>query len=149
MDRKKLAVVLSMAMSAGVLMAQSDAAQSPAGSGAADQQTQSATASTARARHHEMNPDKAAARLGKKLNLSSDQVAQIKPILADRQQQVQALRADTSLTQDDKRSRMQAIRDDSKTKMEAVMNDQQKQQFEQMLASRRGHRRGNEKPSGL
>jgi hypothetical protein len=153
MDMKKLAIVLSVAMSASVLMAQSDGLQSAAGSQAgaqqSDTQTPAATAGGMKARRHEMNPDKAAARLGKKLNLSADQVAQIKPILADRQQQVQALRADSSLSQDDRRAKMKSIRDDSKTKMEAVMNDQQKQQFEQMLASRRGHRKGSETPQGM
>ena len=37
---------------------------------------------------------------------------------------------------------MQAIQQDSKGRIEAVLNDSQKQQFEQMLASRKGHRRG-------
>lgn len=133
MRRKMLAVVMGVAMSAGVVMAQ--APQS-----GADVQTSSVMAGGARARHHEMNPDKAAARLGKKLNLTADQVAQIKPILADRQQQMQALRADSSLSQEDRRAKMKAIREDSKTKMEAVMNDAQKQQFEQMQAQRRGPR---------
>jgi hypothetical protein len=146
MYMKKFAVVLGLAMSAGMLMAQSDAAQA-AGS-TADAQTQP-QAGSVKARHREMNPDKAAARLGKKLNLSADQVAQIKPILADRQQQMQALRADTSLTKEDKHAKMKAASEDSKAKMEAVMTDQQKQQFEQMLQERKARRQSkNEKPQG-
>jgi hypothetical protein len=144
MYTKKLAVVLGVVMSAGVVMAQ---AQAPADTQQPAQATTDSQAGGMRARHHEMNPDKAAARLGKKLNLSADQVAQIKPILADRQQQMQVLRADSSLSQDDRRAKMKAIREDSKGKMEAVMNDQQKQQFEQMMAERRGHHNRNEKPS--
>ena len=85
------------------------------------------------------NPDKQARHLGKKLGLSGDQVAQIKPILADRQQQMQSLHADTSLAPQDRRAKAQAIQQDSKSKIEAVLNDSQKQQFEQMLAERHAH----------
>ena len=97
-----------------------------------------------------MNPNKQAKHLAKKLNLSKDQVAQIKPILADRQQQMQSLRADSSLAQQDRRAKAQAIQQDSKSKIEAVLNDSQKQQFEQMLANRRAHRHGHdESPAGI
>ncbi|HTJ29155.1 MAG TPA: hypothetical protein VL346_01555 [Acidobacteriaceae bacterium] len=95
---------------------------------------------------HAMNPERQAKHLRKELGLTRDQIAQIKPILADRQQQVQALRADTSLTQQDRRSKMRAIQQDSKTKIEAVLNDTQKQQYEQMLADRRAHRRNQQVP---
>jgi len=78
----------------------------------------------------------------KKLGLSQDQVAQIKPVLEDRTQKMQALRADASLSPQDRRAKAQDIMQDSKNKIEAVLNDTQKQQFEQMLAERRGHRRG-------
>jgi hypothetical protein len=88
-------------------------------------------------RGQQMDPDRAAARLQKQLNLSADQVAQIKPILADQQQQMQALRADTSLNQEDRRAKGKAIMQDSRTKMEAVMNDDQKKQFEQMMSEQR------------
>jgi periplasmic protein CpxP/Spy len=131
MYTKKLAVLLGLVMSAGMVMAQ-DQAQAPAQGG---QQMSG--------RHgRQMDPDKAAARLGKKLNLSDGQVAQIRPILADQKQQMQTLRADTSLTQDDRRSKAKGIMQDSRTKMEAVMNDQQKQQFEQMLQEQKARRHG-------
>jgi hypothetical protein len=131
MYTKKLAVLLGLVMSAGMVMAQ-DQAPAPAQSG---QQMSG--------RHgRQMDPDKAAARLGKKLNLSADQTAQIKPILSDQQQQMQAVRADTSLSQDDRRSKAKGIMQDSRTKMEAVMNDQQKQQFEQMLQEQKARRHG-------
>jgi hypothetical protein len=146
MYTKRFAVVLGLAMSAGMLMAQ-DGSQSGAPQAAGSTDAQQAQAGGAKARHREMNPDKAAAGLGRKLSLSADQVAQIKPILADRQQQMQALRADTSLTKEDKHAKMKAASEDSRTKLEAVMNDQQKQQFEQMLAERKAKRQSkNEKP---
>lgn len=144
MYSKKLAVVLGLAMSAGMVMAQEPAQTAGSTAGA---QTQQGTAGGMKARHHEMNPDKAAARLGKELNLSADQVAQIKPILADRQQQMRALRTDTSLSKQDKHAKAKAAFEDSNTKIEAVLNDQQKQKFEQMLQERKAKRQSrNEKP---
>jgi Spy/CpxP family protein refolding chaperone len=89
--------------------------------------------------HRNFDPNQQAAHLGQKLGLSSDQVAQIKPILADRFQKMQALRSDASLTQEDRHSKVQAIMQDSNSKIEALLSDTQKQQFEQMLAERRSH----------
>jgi len=74
--------------------------------------------------------------LAQKLNLSQDQLDQIKPILAEQRQQMQALRADTSLSLQDRQAKAEAIRQDSKTKIEALLNDSQKQQFQQILAAR-------------
>ncbi|HWG19682.1 MAG TPA: hypothetical protein VG225_04065 [Terracidiphilus sp.] len=140
----KMTMVLGAMLSAGMVMAQT---QAPAQSEPQAQASQGQTGSGHEGRRHPMNPDKAAARLGKKLNLSADQVAQIKPIFADRQQQMQSLRADTSLSQEDRRAKMKAIHQDSKSKIEAVLNDQQKQQFEEMMQRRHGHHKG-EKPQG-
>jgi periplasmic protein CpxP/Spy len=100
-----------------------------------------ATQNMERHGHKAPDPDRMAKHLGKKLNLSSDQVAQIKPVLEDRVQQMQALRADASLSQQDRRSKAHQIMDDSKNKIEAVLNDTQKQQFEAMLQERRDHHR--------
>jgi hypothetical protein len=89
--------------------------------------------------HRNFDPGQQAARLGTRLGLSSDQVAQIKPILADRFQKMQNLRADNSLSQQDRHSKVQAIMQDSNSKIEALLSDTQKQQFEQMQADRRAH----------
>ena len=67
----------------------------------------------------------------KRYSLSSDQQAQIKPILANQQQQMQALRQDSSLSREDKMAKMKSIRDDSSSKIQAVLNDSQKQKFAQ------------------
>jgi hypothetical protein len=91
--------------------------------------------------HKAPNPDRMAKHLGKKLGLSNDQVAQIKPVLEDRAQQMQALRADATLSQQDRRAKAHQIMDDSKNKIEAVLNDTQKQQFEAMMQQRRDHHR--------
>ena len=74
--------------------------------------------------------------LAEKLNLSQDQVAQIKPILAGERQQMQVLRADTSLSVPDRQAKAKTIRQDAKGKIEALLNDAQKQQFQQIRATR-------------
>ncbi len=134
MNATKATIVLGALLSAGILFAQSpDGNQAPAPNTPQAAQTQ-------QGRHHRsMDPAKQAAHLGKKLGLSSDQVAQLAPIMTDRQQQMQSLRADTSLSQQDRRAKAKSIMEDSKNKIEAVLNDTQKQQFEQMLAERRSH----------
>ncbi len=129
MHTRTISMLLGAVLSTGVVLAQ-----------APDQNQPSSTAQAERP-HHASNPDRMAKHLGKKLGLSSDQVAQIKPVLEDRAQKMQALRADTSLSPQDRRAKAQDIMQDSKTRIEAVLNDSQKQQFEQMLQERRAHRK--------
>jgi Spy/CpxP family protein refolding chaperone len=76
-------------------------------------------------------PDEQVARMTKRYNLSADQQAQIKPIVADQQQKMMALRGDSSLSREDKMAKMKSIHEDSNTKIQAVLNDTQKQQFAQ------------------
>jgi len=107
---------------------------------------QSSAAPAQRGEHRNFDPAQQAAHLGQRLGLSSDQVAQIQPILADRFQKMQTLRADNSLSQDDRRTKAQAIMQDSNGKIEALLTDTQKQQFEQMLAQRRSHQNNRQAP---
>lgn len=132
MNARKATLVLGALLITGAMLASAQSADTAA---PAEQTTQPS------GRHRGMNPDKQAERLGKRLNLSQDQVAQIKPILADRAQQMEALRSDTSLAPEDRRAKARSIMEDSNSKIEAVLNDQQKQQYEEMLASRRSHHR--------
>ena len=134
----KATILLGVLLSAGTLLAQApDQSQAAAANTPETAQTQPGR------EHRNFDPAKQAAHLGKRLGLSSDQVEQIKPILADRQQQMKSLRADTSLSQQDRHEKARAIMQDSKNKLEAVMTDAQKQQFEQMLAQRRNHHSQN------
>lgn len=143
MHKLKTTLVLTALLSTGMLMA-----QEPATPSSNDTQiNQTASQSEGHGRHA-MNPNRQAKHLAKELGLSQDQVAQIKPILADRDQQIQSLRGDNSLAPQDRREKMRGIMQDSKSKIEAVLNDSQKQQFEQMLASRRAHHKGGAAPSG-
>jgi hypothetical protein len=131
-------MLLGAVLATGVALAQAPDQSQPSSAAQATQPT------TGR-EHKAPNPDRMAKHLGKKLNLSNDQVAQIKPVLADRAQQMQALRSDTTLSQQDRRNKAHQIMQDSNTKIEAVLNDTQKQQFEQMLQDRREHHKTQNK----
>jgi Spy/CpxP family protein refolding chaperone len=135
MNRTKATIILGALLSASVMFAQApDSNQAPAANAPQSAPVQPGD------QHRHFDPSQFAAHLGKRLNLTSDQVAQITPILSARQQQMQTLRADTSLSVQDRHTKARAIRQDTNSKIEAVLNDQQKQQFEQMLAQRRAHR---------
>ena len=137
MDTTKATLVLgALLFSASTLLAQApDSNQAPAANAPQVAQPQAARP------HRTFDPAEQAAHLGKRLGLSGDQVAQLQPILAGRAQQMQGLRAAASLTGQDRHAKARAIMQDSNSKMEALMNDTQKQQFEQMLAERRAHRK--------
>jgi protein CpxP len=132
LNARKATLILGALLSAGIVLAQAPASnQAPA---ATPQATPAQPGD-----HRNFDPNTQADRLGQRLSLTPDQVAQIKPILADRFQKMQNLRADTSLTEQDRHAKVRAIMKDSNSKIESVLNDTQKQQFEQMLAERRSH----------
>jgi Spy/CpxP family protein refolding chaperone len=135
MNSTKATIVLGALLSASMMLAQApDSNQAPAANAPQAAQGQPGY------QHRNFSPQQFAAHLGKRLGLTSDQVAQITPILAARQQQMQTLRADASLSQQDRHIKVWAIMQDTNSKIEAILNDTQKQQFEQMLAQRRAHR---------
>jgi Spy/CpxP family protein refolding chaperone len=76
----------------------------------------------------------------KALDLTPDQVTQVKAINADSRQQMEALRADTSTPQEDKRDKMMAIRKSSQEKIRAILTDDQKAKFDAMQARMRERR---------
>ncbi|HEY1768227.1 MAG TPA: hypothetical protein VGG26_11250 [Terracidiphilus sp.] len=151
MRSKHLSIALGLVLSAGLAVA-----QSPSSNEAPDQSQQQAqpqaeqqavpasplaTESAPATRpQHAPNPDRAARHLGKQLGLTSDQVAQIKPILADRQQSVAGVRSDSTLNPRDRKAKLHSIQQDSRNKIEALLTDSQKQQYEQMLQNRRAQR---------
>lgn len=141
MHPRHLSIALGFILSAGLAMAQTpsqpqqDPAQQPVSSSPLT--TESAPPVD---RQHAPNPANAARHLGKQLGLSQDQVTQLEPILADREQQVASVRSDTSLTPRDRRAKLRSIQQESRGKIEALLTDAQKQQFEQMLQDRRARR---------
>ena len=142
MNATKTTIILGALLSASIVFAQApDSSQAPAANSA------QAAPSRPGNQHRNFDPSQFAAHLGKRLGLSSDQVAQITPILTARQQQMQTLRADTSLSVQDRHTKAHAIMQDTNSKIEAVLTDPQKQQFEQMLAQRRARHNRQPQPS--
>lgn len=87
------------------------------------------------ARHLEM--------MTKRLNLTPDQVSQVKAIQDDGMNQMQALRSDTSTPREEKRAKMQSIHQAQTEKVRAVLNDEQKAKFDAMEAKRRSRMHGH------
>ncbi len=89
--------------------------------------------------HHRMqDPHKAAVKLGKKLNLTSDQTAKIEPIFADRNQKITALQAQTDLAPKDRRKQMHAIQKDTEQQLAGVLTPDQLQQMKSMHQGHHG-----------
>jgi periplasmic protein CpxP/Spy len=88
----------------------------------------------------QMDPQKAAQHLGKRLNLSADQTARLEPIFADQQQKMQALRSNTSLTQDQRREQAKAIFKETHDQLAQVLTPDQMQQLKSMRHNFRGGR---------
>jgi len=146
MNATKATILLGALLSATIVFAQAPASNPDSNQAPAANAAQVAPSQPGQ-QHRNFDPSQFAAHLGKRLSLSSDQVAQITPILTARQQQMQTLRADASLTEQDRHTKRHAIMQDTNSKIEAVLTDPQKQQFEQMLAQRRQHRHNHEQPS--
>ena len=82
--------------------------------------------------HRGMNADQQLKKMTKKLNLSADQQAQIKPMLESQDQQMEQLRMDKTMSRQDRRQKMMDIRQDTHEKIKGVLNDTQKQKYESM-----------------
>jgi Spy/CpxP family protein refolding chaperone len=146
MNATKATILLGALLSATIVFAQAPASNPDSSHAPAAGATQAAPSQPGQ-HHRNFDPNRFAARLGERLSLSSDQVAQITPIFTARQQQMQILRADASLSEQDRHTKRHAIMQDTNSKIEAVLTDTQKQQFEQMLAQRREHRHNHESQS--
>ncbi len=81
--------------------------------------------------------------LTKQLDLTPDQVTQIKGIYADEGTQMKALHEDTSIAQADKRQKMFAIHKDSHERFMGVLTPDQKTKFEDFEAKMREHHGGH------
>jgi Spy/CpxP family protein refolding chaperone len=78
--------------------------------------------------------------LTKKLNLTPDQVTQVKAIDADSWSQMKALREDTSIAGQDKRAKMMDIHKASQGKIRALLTADQQTKFDALEAEMREHR---------
>jgi protein CpxP len=72
--------------------------------------------------------------LTKRLNLTPDQVTQVKAIDDDSRKQAMAVRDDSTIAQPDKRAKMMDIRKASQDKIRGVLTDEQKPKYDALLA---------------
>jgi Spy/CpxP family protein refolding chaperone len=72
--------------------------------------------------------------LSKKLNLSDDQQAKLKPIFEDQRKQMEAIHNDSSLSREDRFSKMQALRESSDAQIKGVLSEEQQKSFDKMRA---------------
>jgi Spy/CpxP family protein refolding chaperone len=75
--------------------------------------------------------------LTKKLNLTPDQVTQVKAIEDDSRKQMMALREDTSIAGADKRAKMMDIHKAAQDKIRALLTDDQKTKYDALQAEMR------------
>jgi protein CpxP len=115
MNRFILSTSLALALSGALAFAQQpDAATAP---------------TTAKTHQHARNPQREAARLSKKLNLSSDQTAKLEPILADRDQKIAALKSDPTITPMIAQKQMHAIHQQTRQQLATILTPDQIQQL--------------------
>jgi len=115
-------------LSAGTVLAQ-DAQTTPADQGSG----------MSRGGHHHGMPsaDEQLKHLTKRLNLSDEQQAKVKPILEDQQTQMQQLRADNSTSREDRWKKMREIHENSDTQIKSVLNEDQQKKFDEMREQQR------------
>jgi periplasmic protein CpxP/Spy len=109
-------------------------------------------------RHHgwgNKSPDQMVDRhlemLSKRLNLTDDQKAKVKPLLENEFKQMQDLRQNSSLSREDKRAKFREIRESTNSQIRSLLNSDQQKSFDewqQQMKERRGMRekRGGNAP---
>jgi protein CpxP len=97
-----------------------------------------------------MSVDDQLQRLTKKLKLSDDQQAKLKPILEEQNKQMEQIHNDSSLSREDRFSKMQDLRQSSDTQIKSVLNEEQQKSFDKMREVPRDRmkhwRRGGDTP---
>jgi periplasmic protein CpxP/Spy len=78
--------------------------------------------------------------LSKQLNLTDDQKAKVKPILADEGKQMQAAKEDTSLSQEQKRDKMKKIHETTNSQINDILTPDQQKKFAELNAQQKAHR---------
>jgi len=126
MNRLLLSTSLALALSSSLVVAQ-------------QQDTAPAPAPAAKT-HHAQNPQREAARLSKRLNLSSDQTAKLEPILADRDKRIAALTNDTTISPVVMQQQMKAIHQQTRQQLATILTPDQLQQI-------KSHHRGQGAPA--
>jgi periplasmic protein CpxP/Spy len=90
--------------------------------------------------------------LSKKLSLSDDQRAKLKPILEDQHKQMQQLWNDSSMSRQDRFSKMRELRENGASQIKSVLKDDQQKKFDAMREEQRSHMHhgmhGGQQPGG-
>ena len=127
-----LAALLSLGFAAGTAFGQ-DEQTPPAPPQAGQPDQQSAPGMGGHMGHRHMpTVDDQLKHMTKKLNLSDDQQAKLKPILEDQRKQMEGIRNDSSLSREDRFGKMREIRQSSDTQIKSVLNDDQQKNFDKM-----------------
>ena len=130
---RRVAAVAALSLAMGGMMAVAQDTSAPAQS-QGDQQGPPHGGQRGRG-----GPERQVERLTRELNLTPDQVTQVKAIQMDAMTQMRGLHSDTAMSQDDRHVKMKGIHDTAMTKVRAVLNDEQKTKFDAMEAHRREH----------
>jgi protein CpxP len=72
--------------------------------------------------------------LTKHLNLTTDQVTQVKAIFKDNETQMAALHQDTSTPREQKFEKMKTIHEAAQAKIRSLLTDEQKPKYDEMVA---------------
>ena len=128
-----LAALISLGLAVGTAFGQDEQAPPPPPQAGQQPDQQSGAGMGGRMGHHHMpTVDDQLKHLTKKLNLSDDQQAKLKPILEDQRKQMDAIRSDSSLSRQDRFGKMQELRQSSDTQIKSVLNDDQQKNFDKM-----------------
>jgi periplasmic protein CpxP/Spy len=140
-------IIVSILGGALLLSAGAFAQDQTAGTASTDQQQKSQKSGH---RQHKMkDPQARLDRMSKKLNLTDDQKAKIKPILDNENQQMQALKSDSSTVKQDRRAKAMEIHKSTMDQIRPILNSDQQAKLEQQIQKMKEHRakRGQQKPS--
>jgi protein CpxP len=86
--------------------------------------------------------------LSKKLSLTDDQQAKLKPILEDQRKQMETIHNDSSLSRQDRFSKMQELRKSSDDQIKSVLNADQQKNFDKMREDQHDHMKNWRKGGG-
>jgi periplasmic protein CpxP/Spy len=132
-----LAVLLSFGLGAGNAFGQdAQDAPPPPPQQSGQQPDQQSGPGMGRGMGHRQMPsvDDQIKHLSKKLSLSDDQQAKLKPIFEDQRKQMEAIHSDSSLSREDRFSKMQALRQSSDAQIKSVLTEEQQKSFDKMRA---------------
>src|SRR5580704_3505803 len=138
-ERKALpaaTILVALVLSLGIGIAFGQNAQDQA---APDQSGQGSGMEGRMGRHAMPTVDDQVKHMAKKLNLSDDQQAKLKPILEDQRKQMEQIRDDSALSREDRFSKMKSVHENSTAQIKALLNDDQQKKFDKMQAERREH----------